>query len=305
MEKNNELRHFLRTSRARLRPGDVGLADANGYSGTEYARRVPGLRREEVARLAGVSVDYYARLEQGRAQGMSESVLAAIAGALQLSQQERDYLFALVGTPSRSSAKSPVSVPQRVRPSIRTMLSAFARTPALVMGRGMQLLAMNELARAILFDMDAVPVRDRNLAKWIFLAPEARDRFADWDDIASEAAAVLRAEAGVNPDDPVLNELIGELSVKSPEFRCMWSEHKVRSCAFGSKRLIHPIAGRLTLDYEALAVPGVSDQKVVAYIAAEGSPSSDGLNLLASWIARPVGDPRAPVRPQATDAADR
>jgi hypothetical protein len=168
------------------------------------------------------------------------------------------------------------------------MLEEFT-SPALVLGRGLRILAMNHLARAFLFDMESVPARDRNLAKWIFLDPEARARYVDWASTASDIAAVLRAEAGASPNDRLLNELIGELAVKSQEFRCIWAEHKVSACLSGNMRIKHPEVGMIDVEYEALQVHGDQEQKLVLYAAAEGSPSAEALNLLASWTARPRG----------------
>jgi len=283
---NAELREFLRASRARIRPADAGLPDRAGDAGRP-ARRVPGLRREEVAQLAGVSVDYYARLEQGRTRQVSSSVLDAVADALRLNQTERDYFVALVlAQTTHSRSPAPPTRP-RVRPGVRRVLSSLPGSPAFVLGRGMQLLAMNTLARALLFDIDTVPIRERNLARWVFLAPEARERYLEWDEVASELAAVLRVDAATDPDDRELNELIGELTVKSAEFRSVWCEHRVYECTFGTKRFHHPIAGPMQLDYEALDLPGAGGQRIIIYTAPEGSRSEEALNLLTSWSLSP------------------
>lgn len=285
MESVDELKQFLMACRARLTPDEVGLVVSHQHAGT--GRRVKGLRREEVAQLAGVSVDYYARLEQGRTKQVSASVIRAVGDALRLNDTEREYFVALVAAPTTSHRPAPTLPVQRVRPGIHRLLASFMDAPAFVVGRGMQLLAMNKLAREVLFDAERLPAADRNLARWTFLNPDARSRYVDWDTVASDAAAILRVDTAANPNDRFLNELIGELTVKSDEFRRMWAEHKVYECTFGSKRLRHPLAGEFLVDYEALDVPGSSDQKMFVYTAAPGSASQEALNLIASWAASP------------------
>jgi hypothetical protein len=282
---SDELRDFLRASRAKLRPEEVGLPALVGRAGSR-SRRVPGLRREEVAQLAGVSVDYYSRLEQGRTKDVSRSVLDGVADALRLNPVERDYLVALVALQTTSPMALADTPRRTVRPSVMRTLSAFEASPAVVMGRGMQLLAMNALARSVFFDFTTVPVPERNLARWVFLDPDARVRFEDWESRASEAAAVIRADAGAHPDDPDLIRLVGELTVKSHDFRRHWADHEVFRCTWGAIRVNHPTVGPLSLDYEALAIPGAVEQNVVVYLAPEGSPSSEALLLLSSWDAK-------------------
>jgi transcriptional regulator with XRE-family HTH domain len=291
---NAELREFLRASRARISPAEAGLPEWPTEPGRP-ARRVPGLRREEVAHLAGVSVDYYARLEQGRTRQVSASVLGAVADALKLNPTEHDYFVALVLGHTAQTRSPATSAHPRIRPGVRRVLTSFTGSPAFVLGRGMQLLAMNTLARALLFDLDQVPVRERNLARWVFLSPEARERYVEWDDVASELAAVLRVDAAADPDDAQLNELIGELTVKSEKFRQVWCEHRVYECTFGTKRFRHPIAGDLQLNYEALDLPAAGGQRIIVYNAAEGSRSEEALSLLTSWTLnpRPTRDPSA------------
>ncbi|MDT5280103.1 MAG: hypothetical protein QOJ20_1298 [Mycobacterium sp.] len=277
-----ELRDFLRASRARISPAAAGLPDRSSDAGRP-ARRVPGLRREEVAQLAGVSVDYYARLEQGRTRQVSSAVLDAVSAALQLNQTEHDYFVGLVLAHYTRSRSAVPSAPPRVRPVVRRLLNSFSGSPAFVLGPGMQLLAMNDLAKALLFDIGAVPVRERNLARWVFLAPEARERYVEWEEVASELAAVLRVDAAADPDDRQLNELIGELTVKSAEFRSVWCEHRVYECTCGTKRFTHPVAGPIQLDYQALDIPASSGQRIIVYTAPEGSRSEEALSLLTSW----------------------
>ena len=298
MDTNGELRDFLRARRARLRPEDVGLSSTDLISGATRSRRVPGLRREEIAQLAGVSVDYYARLEQGRARHVSEAILVAIAETLRLNETERGYFFALATTPPKVSQHAATPIP-RVRPAIHRMLDEF-NSPALVLGRGLQILAMNRLARTFLFDIEKVPAKDRNLAKWIFLDADARTRYVDWDATASDIAAVLRAEAGARPNDRFVSDLVGELAVKSQEFRCMWAEHKVSACLSGNMRIRHPEVGTIEVEYEAMQVHGEQEQKLVLYAAPEGSSSAEALNLLASWTAHPhVRDTSDVLKPEA------
>lgn len=284
MDIDDELRDFLRASRAKLRPTDVGLGNSSERAFSS-SRRVPGLRREEVAQLAGVSVDYYARLEQGRTRHVSDAVLAAVASALRLNATEREYLFALVAQKNYVPHASTLATPVRVKPSVRRTLAAFTTSPAIVMGLGMRILAMNSLARSVYFDFTKVTPREQNLARWTFLSSEARNLYSDWESAAGESAAVIRADAGTRPDDPALNELIGELTVKSEDFRRLWADHSVHRCGFGTIPMRHPIAGPLSLEYQALDVPGEKDQQVVVYMAPEGSPSEDALALLSSWTA--------------------
>ncbi len=246
-----EFGEYLRRRRAELQPTDVGLPD------TAF-RRVQGLRREEVARLAGVSTDYYTRLEQGRDLSPSEAVLDALARALELDDAGRAHLQHLAH-PARRARRQTRAV-QRVRPSVQSMLDAWTGQPAFVLGRRGDVLATNALARALLTDFDAMPYRDRNLTRWILLDPAARDLYVDWAQIASEMVAILRLDAGAHPDDACTTELVGELTLKSPEFSRWWSQHKVLDRTWGHKRFRHPIVGRLEIDYEALHLSGDADQ---------------------------------------------
>jgi transcriptional regulator with XRE-family HTH domain len=280
MPANHELREFLRSRRARLSPEEAGVAPVPGR------RRVPGLRREEVARSAGVSVDYYIRLEQGRTQSVSTDVLDAVARALRLDDVERAHLFDLAKpVPPRRRAAPGSS--QRVRPGVRLLVDSLS-TPAFVLGRRTDVLATNALARALICDFDALQARERNHARWVFLNPVARERYVDWDAVARDNVAALRLDAGRFPDDPALNELIGELSVKSREFSGWWAEHDVMRHANGLKRYRHPVAGEIEIHYEALALTGDPDQTLFIYSVEPGSKSAQGLDLLASWIAEPA-----------------
>jgi transcriptional regulator with XRE-family HTH domain len=265
---------------------------------------VPGLRREELAQLAGVSVDYYVRLEQGRAGKPSEGVLDAIGRALRLDDAERAHLYDL-GRPVRRRRREPR--PERVRPEVRRLVDALDGIPAMVLGRRMDVLAWNRLNAALLVDWDSLPREQRNAARHFFLDEGARELYVDWDENAEATVAYLRLAAGRHPDDPGLTELIGELSMKSEAFRRLWARHDVREKTHGSKRLQHPIVGPLTLAYETLALTGDGDQTLFVYTAEPGSTSETALRLLGSaaqpeYAREPVA--RAPER-DATHAARR
>ncbi|MFF1748116.1 helix-turn-helix transcriptional regulator [Streptomyces mirabilis] len=287
-DRTTELGEFLRTRRAKISPEQVGLTPA------PTVRRVPGLRREEVARLAGVSVDYYIRLERGRNVNVSESVLDAIARALQLSSDERSHLFA-VARPARTR---PRPLPhQRVRPGLYRILETMADVPALVIGRRTDVLATNRLARALYTDFDALPRRERNMTRFIFLDESARTLYDDWEGIARTSVAALHLYAGQHPHDPQLAELIGELSLRDPDFRGWWADYDIQRRTYGTKHFHHPLVGDLTLDYEALAVAGDPDQILGIYTAEPGSPSEQVLRLLASWTSEPATPHRPHLSP--------
>lgn len=271
----SDLGDFLRSCRAGLTPEDVGLGtDPNGAP-----RRVRGLRREEVAQLAGVSVDYYTRLEQGRHSTPSESVVESLGRALLLDETARAHLLDLA-RPHRTAGMPLV---QRVRPAVHQMLASLVDHPALVLGRRTDLLASNALATALMTDWRALPTRERNYTRWLLLDPAARERFLDWAAVAADAVGTLRLEAGRRPDDPALNELVGELTIKSPEFRAAWSDHRVHERTHGTKRMTHPEIGPITLNFEALPLPGDDGQTLFVYSTDPGSSSSDNLRLLALW----------------------
>jgi len=267
-----ELGDFLRTRRARLRPQDVGLPDHG-------RRRVPGLRREEIAQLAGVSVDYYVRLEQGRDTHPSEQVLDALARALCLDDDAVAHLHDLARPAPRR--RRPRERPERVRPGVLRLLESWSAIPAFVLGRRMDVLAFNALA-GMLHDGFAT---ERNMVRLVFLDPAARDTFPDFDAVAQETVATLRAAAGADLDDPRLAELVGELSLKSDEFRRLWARHEVREKASGVKRMLHPMVGELVLGYETLRVNDAPEQLVVGYHAEPGSASERALALLGAMAA--------------------
>jgi transcriptional regulator with XRE-family HTH domain len=272
--KRIELGEFLRTRRAKISPHQAGLTPA------PTVRRVPGLRREEVAQLAGVSVDYYVRLERGRNVNVSEAVLDAIARTLQLTSDERSHLFT-VARPARTRPR-PLP-PQRVRPGLYRILETLTEAPALVIGRRTDILATNQLARALYTDFDALPRRERNVTRFTFLDENARTLYDDWEGIARTSVAALHLYAGQHPHDPQLAELIGELSLRDPDFRTWWADHDIQRRTYGTKRFHHPLVGDLTLDYEALDVAGDPDQTLGIYTAEPGSPSAQALRLLAGW----------------------
>ncbi|MEU7527966.1 helix-turn-helix transcriptional regulator [Saccharothrix sp. NPDC042600] len=269
---NHDLGEFLRTRRARVRPDDVGLPGGG-------RRRVPGLRREELALLAGVSVDYYMRLEQGRTPSVSDAVLDAVARVLRLDETERAHLRNLVRP--RTPRKH---VPQRIRPGLRRLLDMMEGTPAFVLGRRTDVLAWNALADA-LYNFGELGPDMVNAARHAFLDPDARRFYRDWPTIAADTVAVLRMDAGRHPDDPRLAALVGELSMKDETFRTLWAQHAVLEKTHGSKLFRHPVVGDLDLDYEMLALPGDPDVNLAVYTAKEGSPSAERLRLLASWAA--------------------
>ncbi|MFD7411896.1 helix-turn-helix transcriptional regulator [Kitasatospora purpeofusca] len=292
------LAEFLRTRRSRLRPEDVDLPDFGGR------RRVAGLRREELAQLAGVSVDYYTRLEQGRVGNPSDAVLDAVARALRLDPEEAGHLHRLARTrPTRAGGASGgtggtgrgqargSAAPQKVRPSMARLLDAMPDVPAVVMGRRMDILAWNSAAAALLGDYATLAPAERNIARITFLDPASRTLFDDWVGCARENVAFLHLEAGRRPDDPRLAELIGELSVRSQEFRQWWAEHPVRDKTSGHKVFRHPLVGRMELVYDTLRSADDPDQALVTYTADPGSPSEDALRMLISWEADRVARP--------------
>jgi transcriptional regulator with XRE-family HTH domain len=283
---NTELREFLRSRRARITPEEAGLSPQLG------TRRVPGLRREEVAQLAGVSVDYYVRLERGRSLNVSESVLDAVARVLHLNDTERSHLFA-VARPTRTQRR-PMS-PQRVRPGMYRVLDTLTDIPAIVLGRRLDVLASNRLARAFYTDFDALPHRERNMARYVFLDESVRELYTDWEGAARGIVASLHLYAGHHPHDPQLAELIGDLSLRNRDFRRWWADHDVLSRTHGTKQYHHPVVGDLTLDYEALNPTGDPDQTLGLHTAEPGSPSEHALRLLASW----TSEPASPLQPDA------
>jgi len=282
VDTKQEIQEFLTSRRGRITPEQAGVRTFG--SGP---RRVPGLRREEVASLAGVSIAYYTKLERGDASGVSDTVLEALSRALQLDGAERAHLFDLV------RAQQPVArtrgrrgATQTIRPDVQRLLDRID-APACVRNGRMDILATNKLGEALYSEMLANPRRPANSARFCFLDPRATTFFVDWDEAADASVAVLRAEAGRNPHDHDLTNLIGELSTQSEEFRVRWARHDVGTHDTGIKRLQHPLVGRLELTYEGMTLAADPDLVMFAFTADAGSKSEAALNLLASWTATP------------------
>ncbi len=272
-----ELGAFLKECRAQLSPRTVGLPE----SGTP--RRVPGLRREEVADLVGISTHAYARLEQGRAP-VPRTVLATLARVLHLSDHQRDHLFELAAGGACTSRRQPT---QKVHPQLRRLLDELATSPALVIGRHLDILAWNPLAAAVLTDFDKVPAKKRNYARLMFTDPALRELCLDWRTNARTCVTQLRLEAARHPGDPELVALVGELSVADAHFRQWWAGRQMNGLRMGTKRLRHPVVGDLTLDWDSLTCAADPAQKLLIATAEPGTPSHDGLVFLASWTADP------------------
>jgi len=277
VDTKGEIREFLTSRRAKITPEQAGI--------TAYGeRRVPGLRREEVAVLAGVSVDYYTRMERGNLGGVSESVLEALARGLQLDDAERAHLFDLARAVQPAGPRPRRRAKQRVRPSLQRLVDAIT-APALVQNGRLDILAANSLGRALYSEIYADPLRPVNHARFVFLSPRAPDFYRDWNRAANDTVAILRTEAGRDPYDRDLSDLVGELSTQSEEFRTRWAAHNVRIHRTGVKEVHHPVVGDLSLTYEMLEVSADSGLAILTYTAEPGSRSAEALDLLASWTA--------------------
>jgi transcriptional regulator with XRE-family HTH domain len=281
VDNRSDIREFLASRRARITPEQAGLLPGSGR------RRVPGLRREEVAVLAGVSTEWYTRLEKGHIAGVSEDVLQAVARALQLDEAERTYLFDLA-----RAAIRPTHTPQRrgraqVQPRVQWMLDSMTASAAFVANGRLDIVAANSLGRALHSPLFEDPRRPPNFARFQFLDPRAHDFYPDWEGAATITAALLRAEAGRHPGDAQLRELVGELSTVSEEFRSRWAAHDVRIHHNGAKQFRHPVVGTIDLTYHTLDLPTEDHRglRLTVYTAQPGSPSEDALKLLASWAA--------------------
>jgi transcriptional regulator with XRE-family HTH domain len=287
VDNRTDLREFLASRRAKVTPQQAGLPTYGGH------RRVPGLRREEVALLAGVSVEYYTRLERGNAHGVSDSVLEALVRALQLDEAERAHLFDLARASAATTRTRRRPAQQQVRPGVQHLLDAMTDVPAFVQNGRLDVLAANTLARALyaeLFDDTAphrTPGRPPNHARYTFLDPRAADFYPDWNRAAGDGVALLRAEAGRNPGDRELNELIGELTTRSERFSALWATHNVRWHTTGTKHFRHAVVGDLSLPYEGLALTADPGLTLITYTAEPGSASKDALRFLASWASSP------------------
>ncbi|APU15407.1 helix-turn-helix domain-containing protein [Actinoalloteichus fjordicus] len=277
MNRLSDLGDFLRTRRAQLRPEQLDLVDYGGR------RRVPGLRREELAQLAGISVSYYIRLEQGHDVNASDSVLDALASALRLTPEEHTHLYSLTRAEPRPRARA---TPERVRESIRVVVDSLEHLPALVLGRFGDVLVWNRLAHSLLaghlpFDSVRRAADRPNWPRMLFLDPQVRELFCDWEAKSRDTVADLRMIAGSHADAARLAELVGELSRKSSEFRALWSAHSVQRCAFHDRRFHHPVVGELTLTDELMTLPDDDGQRLILFHARPGSSSAAALTLLA------------------------
>lgn len=273
MDNRAEVREFLMSRRAKLTPEEAGLPSG-------FNSRVPGLRRTEVAVLAGVSVEYYAKLERGTISGASSSVLDAISRALQL-----DLARAADGIPASGRRRRRASTSASARPSLQWALEAITDAVAFVRNRQQELLATNALGRAFYSPLIGDSGLTPNLARFQFLDRASRDFYPDWVTFAQVCVAIMRAEAGRDPHDRARQDLVGELSTRSETFRRLWGAHDVRTHGTGTKRLIHPVVGELSLAYEELAITAEPGLVLMIYTAEPGSPSAERLRLLASWTA--------------------
>ncbi|SDK40439.1 helix-turn-helix domain-containing protein [Streptomyces indicus] len=277
LDRRAELSEFLRTRRARIKPADVGLPDYG------HRRRVPGLRREELSQLAGVSVAYYTRLEQGNGANVSTEILDAISRALRLTDAEHAHLLHLT-KPKQHKKKRKGGARQQVRPALQQLMDAMETVPAYVVGRRTDILAWNRAAAALFGDFASWPAEDRNWSRMIFLNQQIRDLFRkNLDQKSADVVSYLRMDAGCHPDDPELSALVGQLSVKSEEFRRLWAAHDVQEKGHGTKTFSHPLVGELTLAFETLSLADDAEQYLTTYSAEPGSPSAEALRLLISW----------------------
>jgi transcriptional regulator with XRE-family HTH domain len=281
VDTKSEIREFLTSRRARITPDRAGLP----WYGEN--RRVPGLRREEVALLAGVSVDYYTRLERGNLAGVSETVLDAVARALQLDDVERSHLFHLARAAQTSAPGRRRRTPQRIRPSVQQMLDAMSGVPSFVRNGRLDILAANPLGRALYSQHFDSPYRPVNSARFVFLDPRSPSFYLDWETVARDVVAVLHAEAGRDPSDRDLSDLVGELSTRSESFRTLWAAHNVRRHDTGVKAVRHPLVGEVTFTYESMELSADPGLTMFVYTAEPGSKSAQALSLLASWVATP------------------
>lgn len=276
-----ELGDFLKARRAQLSPRDVGLPEPDGR------RRVAGLRREEVAQLAAISVDYLTRLEQGRVPA-SAAVLPTLVRALRLNDDQQAYLYELAGKPFRRPRRRSA---EKLRPAVKRLLDRLGETPAMVLGRRMDVLAWNDSAAALFTDFASYPANRRNYVYLLFADGRMRALHVDWEEAARTAVAALHLEAAKDPDAPELTDLVGELAVHHPEFRTWWAAHHVSGAGYGVKRYRHPVVGELTLDCDVWDSPDGSGQRLMVLTAEPGSPAHEALRILASWTAQPVSRP--------------
>jgi transcriptional regulator with XRE-family HTH domain len=282
MDSRQDVQQFLTALRGRISPAQAGLTVFGGE------RRVPGLRREEVAQLAGVSTAYYTRMERGDLSGVSESVLFALVRALELDDAETAHLFDLARAASGPSRAPRRKAETRVSPHVAQLIDEMADVPVVALSRLADVVASNALGRALfphLFPEGAAPL---NHARYLFLDPRSQTFYADWEKSARESVSAMRLLAGQDPSDRALMALVGELATRSDQFRVWWGAHTVRTHANGAKRINHPVVGLLTVHYETLALPSSPDVRIVTYLTEVGSPSADALHLLRTWSAHEV-----------------
>jgi transcriptional regulator with XRE-family HTH domain len=282
MDTRNDLREFLTSRRERLTPQEAGLPDFGGR------RRVKGLRREEVALLAGMSTEYYVRLERGNGTGVSEAILDGISRALKLDEAEHAHLYDLVRAANQGAnpaRRRGPSRPHQVQPNVQQLIDTMTDVPVFVQNGRLDAVAANRLGAALFSEMFVMPQRPMNAARFTFLDARARTFYRDWEANSRQIVALLRAEAGRSPYDRTLTDLVGELATRSGEFRTMWASHDVRVHRTGSKQVHHPVVGDLDLSFEAMDLTSEPGLQLLAFTAAPGSPSQDGLHLLASWAA--------------------
>ncbi|MFE6822250.1 helix-turn-helix transcriptional regulator [Streptomyces sp. NPDC057690] len=269
-----ELGRFLRARRTRLTPAEAGLAAGTG------PRRTPGLRREELATLAGISVDYYARLERGKETRPSASVIDALAGALRLDDGEHEHLRSLAILAARRVPEPPASPSRTVRAGTKLLVESMRPYPAYVVSRTTDVLAWNPGALRLLPGLEQWPAKERNIARYVFLHPAARELFDDWGSQVRGSVARLRVLAGTDPDAPDLTQLVGELLLKSPDFTRLWERHDIRPHAHGRKIFHHPEVGDVALGYQAMQLEGTPGHRLVAFFAESQTPEHDALVLL-------------------------
>ncbi|WP_433174326.1 helix-turn-helix transcriptional regulator [Actinoallomurus sp. CA-150999] len=286
-----ELGRFLRARRTQVTPAEVGLTVGPGL------RRTPGLRREELATLAGVSIDYYTRLERGKETRPSPPVVDALARALRLDEAEHDHLRELALRAARQTPEPPTVPSRTVRPGVKLLLESLRPNPAYVVSRSTDLLAYSPAALRLFAGMEDWPVKQRNIARYVFLHPAARDLFDDWDNQVRGCVARLRAVAGTDPDAPDLAQLVGELLLKSPEFARLWERYDVKARPYGRKTYHHPEVGDLTLGYQSMQLEGTPGQRLNAYYAEPGTPDYDAMVLLDMAGSEPSSRPAARQRP--------
>lgn len=282
MTTPNDVQQFLTALRARITPEKAGLTTFGGE------RRVPGLRREEVAQLAGVSTAYYTRMERGNLSGVSESVLHALVRALELDEAESSHLFDLARVASGPRRTARTRPETRISPLVAQLLDTMRDVPAVAMNRVTNVAGSNALGRALFPDLFPVDTAPLNSARYLFLDPRSQDFYMDWEISAREAVSALRLMAGQDPSDRALMSLVGELATRSADFRTWWGGHTVRTHVTGTKRINHPVVGEMILSYETLALPSNSGVVIATYLAEPGTRSADALDLLRSWAAQPV-----------------